>query len=274
MATGRSFAEYVKNKCYNGLYRAAEEYVNENWESLNLYTRNVHSIGTVEMVDASVQRVYVRDLPGMRVAFEVGLELELDVKEGDYHYDECDQCYPWIRLYCEGDLSCGLDDWTINKIEPYNKHNAPANSLSDALVPYIPYDQLDKVATEFLREHYPAALKVTPYGQPSISVDPVALAKSLRLTIRQQRIREDASVFGQIYFEETDADMYDANLGKVVPVHIDAKTIVVDPQMYLLRNLGSVNNTIIHECVHWVKHRIGGWMIQREPVMKLLSRQF
>ena len=86
MATGRSFAEYVKNKCYNGLYRAAEEYVNENWESLNLYTRNVHSIGTVEMVDASVQRVYVRDLPRMRVAFEVGLVLELDVKEGDYHY--------------------------------------------------------------------------------------------------------------------------------------------------------------------------------------------
>lgn len=32
MATGRSFAEYVKNKCYNGLYRAAEEYINENWE--------------------------------------------------------------------------------------------------------------------------------------------------------------------------------------------------------------------------------------------------
>lgn len=185
MAAGHSFAEYVKDKCYNGLYQAAEEYVNENWESLNLYTWNVHRIGIVEMVDASVHRVYVRDLPGMRVAFEVGLELELDVKEGDYHYDECDQCYPWIRLYCEGDLSCGLDDWAINNIEPYNKKNALANSLSDALVPYIPHDQLDKVATKFLRDHYPAALKVTPYGQPLVSVDPVKLAKSLTLTIRQ-----------------------------------------------------------------------------------------
>ncbi len=84
MAAGRSFTEYVKDKCYNGLYQAAEEYVNANWESLNLYTRKIHRIGTVEMVDALVQRVYVRDLPGMRVAFEVGLELELDVKEGDY----------------------------------------------------------------------------------------------------------------------------------------------------------------------------------------------
>lgn len=255
MATGRSFAEYVKGKCYNGLYQAAEEFVNINWESLNLYTKKVHWIGAVEMIDATIQHVYVRDLPGMRVAFETGLELELDVKEGDYHYDESDQCYPWIRIYCEGDLSCGLNDWEIKRIEPYSQKNAPANSLSDALVPYIPYDQLDKVATDFLREYYPQALKTTPYGQSPVAVAPVELARNLTLTIKQQCIREDASVFGQIYFEDADAEVFDANLGDTVTKHIDAKTIMVDPQMYLLRYLGSVNNTIIHECVHWVKHR-------------------
>lgn len=255
MATGRSFAEFVKDKCYNGLYQAAEDYVNTNWESMDLYTRNVHRIGSAEMIDATIERVYVRDLPGMRVAFEVGMQLEIDVKEGDYHYDESDQCYPWIRFYCEGDLSCGLDDWEIIRVELYSKKNAPPNSLSDALVPYIPYDQLDKVATEFLKEHYPAALKVTPYGQPPVSVDPLALADSLGLTVKRQRIREDASVFGQIYFVETEAAVFDAKEGKTVTMTIPSKTIVFDPQMYLLRNLGSVNNTIIHECVHWVKHR-------------------
>ena len=45
MATGRSFAEYVKDKCFNGLYQAAEDYVNEDWELLNLYAPNVHRIG-------------------------------------------------------------------------------------------------------------------------------------------------------------------------------------------------------------------------------------
>ncbi len=254
MATGRSFAEFVKDKCYNGLYQTAEDYVNENWESMDLYTQNVHRIGHAEMIDATIERVYVRDLPEMRVAFEVGMQLEIDVKEGDYHYDESDQCYPWIRIYCEGDLSCGLDDWEIIRVEPYSKKSAPPNSLSDALVPYIPYDQLDKVATEFLKEHYPAALKVTPYGQPPVSFDPLVLADSLGLTVKQQRIREDASVFGQIYFVETDAEMYDANEGKTVTMTIPGKTFIFDPQMYLLRNPGSVNNTIIHECVHWVKH--------------------
>lgn len=255
MATGRSFAEFVKDKCHNGLYQTADDYVNENWESMDLYTRNVHRIGHVEMIDATIERVYVRDLPEKRVAFEVGMQLEIDVKEGDYHYDESDQCYPWIRIYCEGNLSCGLDDWEIIRVEPYSKKSAPPNSLSDALVPYIPYEQLDEVATEFLREHYPAALKVTPYGQPPISVDSLALADSLGLTVKQQRIREDASVFGQIYFVETDVEMYDANEGKMVTMTIPGKTIIFDPQMYLLRNLGSVNNTIIHECVHCVKHR-------------------
>ena len=30
MATGRSFAEFVKDKCHNGLYQTADDYVNEN----------------------------------------------------------------------------------------------------------------------------------------------------------------------------------------------------------------------------------------------------
>ena len=41
----------------------------------------------------------------------------------------------------------------------------------------------------------------------------------------------------------------------MVETHIEAQTIVVDPEMFQLRNLGSVNNTIIHECVHWVLYR-------------------
>ena len=60
----------------------------------------------------------------MRVKFDVGLELELEVKEHDYHYDESDQCFPWIRITCEGDLGCGLDDWEIKRIIPYNSQNS------------------------------------------------------------------------------------------------------------------------------------------------------
>ena len=50
-------------------------------------------------------------------------------------------------------------------------------------------------------------------------------------------------------------ELFDANLGENKKVHIDGGTILVDPRNFLLRNLGSANNTTIHECVHWDKHR-------------------
>ncbi len=257
MAAGRSFKEFVKDKCYNGLYAAAEKYVSDNWESFDLYTRKIHRIGSVEMTDGRIERVYVEDRPGMKVAFDVGFEVDLDIHEGDYHYDESEEKSIWIRIPCEGDLSCGLDDWTVDedRIKLYSPERAPANSLSDALVPYIPYDQLDKEATQFLKDNYPEALKITPHGEPPVFVDPQKIAAKLGLTVEMKRIKEDASVFGQLYFSDTEADLYNADLGENVPTHVDGKTILVDPKMFLLRNLGSVNNTIIHECVHWVKHQ-------------------
>ncbi len=150
MAAGRSFKEFVKDKCYNGLYAAAEKYIADNWESFDLYTRKIHRVGSVEMVDGRVERVYVEDRSEMRVAFDVGFEVDLDIREGDYHYDEAEEKSIWFRSPCEGDLSCAMDDWTLDKsnIRLYSPQKAPANSLSDSLVPFIPHDQLDKAGSK------------------------------------------------------------------------------------------------------------------------------
>ena len=122
--------------------------------------------------------------------------------------------------------------------------------MDDPLVPIIPHDKLEEVATEFLRNNFPAALQIPAIGQAPVWVDPTVLAENMGLTIKSKRIREDATVFGQIYFDDTNTEMYDEKSESNVSAHIKGRTIVVDPKMYLLRNLGSVNNTIIHECVH------------------------
>ena len=59
------------------------------------------------------------------------------------------------------------------------------------------------------------------------------------LEIYEQEIAEDGTVFGQIYFRDTET--------------VKACRILDDPRAYFLRNLGSVNNTIVHECIHWDK---------------------
>lgn len=79
MAAVRSIFEYVSNKCYNGLFDAAKEYLDEHWREMNLETIRVPTIDSYELADAKVQRVYVSDLPGDRIAFDVGLELEVAI---------------------------------------------------------------------------------------------------------------------------------------------------------------------------------------------------
>ena len=37
MAVARSFSDYVKNKCYNGLFDAAKEYFDEHWDEMVKY---------------------------------------------------------------------------------------------------------------------------------------------------------------------------------------------------------------------------------------------
>ena len=44
MSSVRSFAEYVKDKFYNELYKAATDYITENWNTLDLYSRKVRYI--------------------------------------------------------------------------------------------------------------------------------------------------------------------------------------------------------------------------------------
>lgn len=71
MAEGRSFADYVKTKCYNGLFSAAEDYIRENADSMELRTYQVHRMGAIELQNATIQMVYVSDLPNMKLAFDV-----------------------------------------------------------------------------------------------------------------------------------------------------------------------------------------------------------
>jgi DNA-binding XRE family transcriptional regulator len=106
-----------------------------------------------------------------------------------------------------------------------------------------------------LSTYYPEALKVTRYGDRPVPVDPVTLAKNLGFAIMRHNIREDGSVYGQIYFSDSDVELFDEMSGDTVTVHVPKNTIVIDPKTCLFRNIGCENNSIVHECVHGVKHR-------------------
>lgn len=251
MGKSRSFREYIDDRFESEFAQAVTDFVEDkdNIRALDLRLYKVRNIGTVEVVDTKVIFANVSDLPDSKIAFDVAIEAELYVRESDYHYDTDESCTEWFMLRCSGDLSKNLDDLYIASVKPYNGKSRMPKALDDSLVPLTRSDDLESIANDFLERNYPQAFK------KPVAIDPSELAKAMGLTIDIRSITEDFSVFGQLCFRDCTAELYDDNTEKTESVEIKAKTIIVDPKAYFLRNLGQVNNTIVHECVHWDQHR-------------------
>lgn len=185
----------------------------------------------------------------MRIGFDVLVEAEFAISEIDRHNDRYDEKRQWFRISCNGDLNKHLGDFCISSVCEYDSRIKQNKPLDDALVPYINRDQYEAVARDFLERYYKEALYEPMY------VDPTVLVERMGLTIRQRNITNDCSIFGQIFFTDCDTTYYDENREITLTEEVSAGTIYFDPEFYFLRNLGSVNNTIVHECVHWDKHR-------------------
>ena len=177
------------------MFAAINDYAETNSDNLNLRLYKVNKIGGIELLGITVKFVSVNDLPGSVFEFEVAIDAEFDVREADYHYDTDEFTSQWFMLKCRGDLECGLDEFQITDISIYIGKNRQPKPMSDALVPIISKDNLEAVATDFLKRNYPKDLL-----QP-MAVDPSELAKSMGLTVKLKRITEDCSIFGQIFFK-------------------------------------------------------------------------
>ena len=243
-----SFASYVQSKLYNEMYSRANQFLHENANKFDLGW-SLHRAGDIKLEDIRVKHIKVEDMPGDRIRFYVLLELEVYVFEGDHHYDDFENQNPWLMFTCEGDIGETLENVAFLDVEDYTTKPKPNNPMDDALVPIVSKENLDKEAENFLRKHYPKALL-----EP-ISVEPDKLCEAMGLKVRRARISADGNVFGRIYFYDGTADIYDDTTGEVHAEDIPAGTILVDTTQSWLYGIGAFNNTIVHECVHWDRHK-------------------
>lgn len=249
MAVHRSFTEYVKKRFDNDFWAAAESFLDTNLDSLGIEVRRIHRAGETEISDVKVEHVWVEDKPGMEIHFDVAVSIWFETHEGDYHYDDYDENIVWMMAHCRGDLDKNLDDFEILHVSKYNGKSRVKDPMDDSLVPVMNKNQLDGIAEQFLRDHYKKALL-----EP-IWVDPTELAESMGLTIRYENITKDGSIFGRSFFYDCETELYDEDADEMYKVTIPARTILVDKKAAFLMVLGATNNTIVHECVHWDKHK-------------------
>ena len=120
-----------------------------------------------------------------------------------------------------------------------------------SLVPHISKDQFDDVATEFLTEYCPEAL-THPMAVPIVTI---ARKKMGLRIVAEYRLSEDFSIYGQICFNSGLVPVYFKDEDEFRDIKVRRGTILIDPDTLKERNIGCLNNTVAHECVHWYKHR-------------------
>lgn len=118
-------------------------------------------------------------------------------------------------------------------------------------VPHIWKSELDTETTAFLTKYYPQALK-TPM---CIAIEKIAI-EIMHLKVVEHHLSEDLSILGQMCFTDGMAEIYDPVNDEYREIFVKAGTMIIDPDTYAKRNLGSKRNTMAHECYHWFRHSI------------------
>ncbi len=144
----------------------------------------------------------------------------------------------------------GLHNVKIVRVEEYNKDRFDKeNALDHYLVPYLYSEDADTVAENFLNKHCKRALKT---AMP-LPVEEIVRDLGMQLFFAPL----DDNIFGKTYFETSTVTVYsDTAFLKTEEKIIAPGTMLVNPNTFFMYNIGTMNNTIIHECVHWERHKM------------------
>lgn len=243
----KSFWSYVEQTFGDLIDKSIDEYAKAHMERLTERCR-IHRIDDIELYDTNIKSVRVEDDKEWRIKFDIIVEATFLV-HGHHRSDgEDDEVSEWFLLCCGGDLAKDLRDAWVISIEEYSNKRSFVLPMTDKLLPFITPADYEGFATNILRKYYPEAL-----SNP-IRLNPEVLATRIGLKVLYRTISEDNSVFGQIFFEDCDTELYDRARKQYYTEHISAKTVLIDKDTAFLYSFGTMNATVVHECVHYLLH--------------------
>lgn len=249
-----TFDEYVFNNFNDEIFTAIWRFIHEQPEKLRL-KRRLRRTDSKRLSGWSVQPAQMEDTPGDDLYFKIHVMAQLAISDAGQRWEKV--VFQPFELFCHMDLSDEMDELEILDVSVAARlhlwmerlFDRKEIFLSNKLVPSVTEEDLEKMATHFLREFYPEAL------QKPMALDPYVLAERMGLTIMEQRIDREMRVYGQIYFQKSVAEFYDDEEDKTTRRIVSQGTIVVDGMANFHRDMESDHSTIVHECVHWRYHR-------------------
>ena len=210
------------------------------------------------------------DKPGMDIGFEIVAAAEISAtersKKGSLQTNVYQQ---WFTLKCHANLEESLQDFSVGAIfiEAVTRSE---DSPMEVILPFVLERQLERDALKVLKEF--------GFGQcihtPQV-LDPDLLAQRMGLTIQYRHLSKEKRVFGAVFMDDCEAAFYRPNEDAMVQENVRAGTIIVDEQASQTRPIGSINNTIVHECLHWHRHRKAYYLARliagRQPISCLVD---
>lgn len=238
----KSFEEYIQENYYEELFNTIKEHICSDKEGHGYRSYNILEALYTEPDDIHVRKVYFRSSNSSIVDFDAAVEVDIILKglgKSDY---EADMKTEWYTVSFSGFLSDGLNMVTVRGVSEYNQIKFdPKKFLSKYMIPYIGADDYDAVAEEFLDKYYPEAL------EEPMPIEINQLLENMALKLCYAPMGE--STFAKMYFRESEELIYTGAVETETAV-IEPGTILVNREMSVFRNEGSLANGIIHECVH------------------------
>jgi transcriptional regulator with XRE-family HTH domain len=246
--------QFIYEICYRPMWEATYSYIAEHPYALDLtYSRikNPDSAMLEDMVLEFPQNIRVNE---DSLLFDAVVSCTIDLTEENFKGIASHETSQWLIISCEAVVTDRLEALNITGIRGYSSGLPRKNdgqTVTKNIVPIVYKKDLDAEAATFLRKYYPKAME-EPCPVPISDI-----AETMGLEILQgNRITDDFSIFGEIFFSAGKANVYDLFKSQQFDVKVRRGTILIDAYTFWERNLGCVNNTIAHEIYHWYKHRM------------------
>ena len=243
-----TFAAYLEDMYYNQIFIKIKSYLFNHKGRLNLSTSVVADPSYVELSDFKVIGVNFHEADTDRIECKVTVCAEVEISGHGRRDYESDSTECWLSIPFSATLRNGLQQVSIGYVSEYSRELFRSeDALTKYLVPYIYAKDLDKHAENFLESYCPRALD-EPMPLPIKEI-----VGNMGLTVYHAPLPD--GIFGRTYFNSTNVEVFtNKECTETAERSICPGTILVNPDVVFMRNIGSTNNTVIHECVHWDKH--------------------
>lgn len=252
-----SFLDYLESEqFYDRIYGSIFSFCLNNKELLldRINGSNVSYITEIEELELDYKNVWIDSKGDTDIEFDIAIEVTADVvgASGKHRDKESYSSRFWVMVSCKGSLDKKLVDFYIIGVDEFNK-TSPKKPLSGDLVPYITKQEYEHYANEILEKYYYPFYPEAKHSPERINTD--ELAKRMGLSVINTSISKSKSIFGQIFFADSEVTIFDSDKNQNVKRIVKKNTILVDSNAAFLYSFGSRSMTIAHECVHSYYHR-------------------